>query len=315
MVDGEAKRYCSDERMKELHFKGIEVSNARISTKDGESTVFATLRFVPDSGKTVYAFRDNFPQFIPNSNNNPKDFGMQIISQEELKKWVTADLKMPRIKMDNGIFAPIDMDGRIKYIHGWGAVGSLMVVNEQSIAEKLRKLLVDAKSLQNPNAKNVSNRAMVIMQLASYASSGELDFIKDKKLLEELGEACMDMLVVTQNEQAKRQLVRHFGEKTINSFTKLSEMLRARGVIVNMSKENCRIACMANMKRLLAAAEMYCMSHSGVPTLADLCGPEKTKFLKNVPTCPKGNSTYKISRENGEIKITCGSGDTSHVIP
>ena len=314
VIDGEAKRYCSDERMKELHFKGIEVSNARISTKNGESTVFATLSFVPDSDKTVYAFKPgswstrNLGPFGPQ-----KEQGLQILSKEELKESVTADLKMPRIKMDNGIFAPIDMDGNIKYIEGWGRIGSLMVVSEESITASLRKLLVEAKSLQDPNAKNASNKAMVIMRLASYASSGELDFIKDRKLLEELGEACMGILDLTKNEQTKLQLVRYFGEKTINAFTTLSEMLRARGVTVKMSKESCRIACISNMKQLVAAADLYLMGHSGVPTLADLCGP--TKLLKEAPTCPKDNSSYTISLKNGDIKVTCGSGDPEHVLP
>lgn len=251
VIDREAKRYCSDERMKELHFKGIEVSNARLSTKSGESTVFATLRFVPDSDKTVYAFRDNFPQFIPNSDNDPKDFGMQIISQEELKKWVTADLKMPRIKMDNGLFAPIDMDGNIKYIHGWGTVGRLMAVNEQSVTDKLRKLLAETQSLKNPNAKSTGNGAMVIMRIASYASSGELDFIKDKKLLEELGEACAGILVLTENEQARSQLVRTFGKKTINAFATLLAALRTRGVTVNDAKDLAGLVNLATKGREL----------------------------------------------------------------
>lgn len=237
VIDREAKRYCSDERMKELHFKGIEVSDAHLSAKGGETAVYATLRFVPDSDKTVYAFRDNFPQFIPNSNNNPKDFGMQIISQEELKKWVTADLKMPRIKMDDGTFAPADMDGKIKYIHGWGAIGSLMVVNEESITANLRKLLAETKSLQDPNAKKANSGAMIIMRLASYASSGELDYIKDKQVLEELGEACTGILVLTANEKIRNQLVHNLGEKAINAFAVLSETLRTRGATVNGPKD------------------------------------------------------------------------------
>ena len=134
VIDREAKRYCSDERMKELHFTGIEVSNAHLSAKAGETAVYATLRFVPDSAKTVYAFK---PGSLSISRLGPfgpqEESGLQILSPDELKKWTTADLKMPRIKMDDGTFAPADMDGNIKYIRGWGAIGSLMVVNEESI--------------------------------------------------------------------------------------------------------------------------------------------------------------------------------------
>ena len=53
VIDDLAKRKCPDELMKALHFKGIEVSNARLSTQGGDTTVCATLRLVPDSDRTV----------------------------------------------------------------------------------------------------------------------------------------------------------------------------------------------------------------------------------------------------------------------
>lgn len=311
VIEREAKKYCSDERMKELHFKCIEVSNARLSTADGETVVCATLRFVPDSDKTVYAV---IPGALPiGSSDFQEKYGLQILPPEKLNEWITADLKMPRIKMDNGIFAPIDMeDGH--YIQGWGIVNCLMVVNEENFTEMLRKFLVEVKALKNNKAEKTNNGAMVIMRLASYASSGELDFIKDKKLLEELGDACTWILSMTAKETDRKQFVRIFGEKTLNSIASLTEILRARGI--KMSGPNDyrnRALCIVNMKNILEAVVAYYMKHRKSPsTIADLADEE---LLEAIPTCPKDNSAYVISGEGTKMKVTCGSGDPTHVLP
>ena len=76
-------------------------------------------------------------------------------------------------------------------------------------------------------------------------------------------------------------------------------------------------ACIANMKQLQTAAESWLTKHPGTtpPEVADLCGTEESKYLKNTPTCPKDGSAYSIALQDGAIKVTCNSGDADHVIP
>ena len=75
-------------------------------------------------------------------------------------------------------------------------------------------------------------------------------------------------------------------------------------------------ACIANMKQLQTAAESYLTKHPGAaPEVSDLCGTGEDKYIKNELTCPKDGSAYTIALDNGAIKISCGSGDTEHVLP
>ncbi len=308
-----AKRKCPDELMKALQFKEIDVSEARLSTQGGETTVCATLRLVPDSDKTVYALGADSPS------------GIKILSPAEFKEIVTAKLEMPRIKMDDGTFAPSDMKMESAFLlQGWGRVGSLMVVNEENVTELLRKLLVLAGTLQNPKTAQPNGEAlyMVVRRLASYADGTELDYIKDKKLLEELGDACTWIISLTANETDRNQFIRLFGEKTLNAIVALTEILRARGVKMSGPKDAkehqelvYRNTCIKNMKDILDTAMIYYMKHGKPPaTLADLsAGPEGEKLLDVIPTCPKDNSAYAISRDGRKIKVTCGSGDPTHV--
>jgi len=75
-------------------------------------------------------------------------------------------------------------------------------------------------------------------------------------------------------------------------------------------------ACIANMKQLQTAAESYLTKHPGAaPAVSDLCGTGEDKYIKNELTCPKDGKAYSITLDNGAIKVTCGSGDSEHVLP
>jgi len=82
-------------------------------------------------------------------------------------------------------------------------------------------------------------------------------------------------------------------------------------------KEAQTAACIANMKQLQTAAELYVTQkgkQNSTPTLKDLCGgPDK--FIKVDLTCPKDGSHYQISRGVDGFEIKCGSGDPEHVLP
>ena len=64
------------------------------------------------------------------------------------------------------------------------------------------------------------------------------------------------------------------------------------------------------MKQLQSAGEMYLLNRSSTPTVSDLCGPDK--YLRTEPTCPKDNRSYRIFRENGEIKVSCPNAYEDH---
>ena len=71
-----------------------------------------------------------------------------------------------------------------------------------------------------------------------------------------------------------------------------------------------KAACISNMKQLQSAAEMYMLNHSSTPMVSDLCGPDK--YLRTTPTCPKDGSSYRIYREDGEIKVSCPNAYDGH---
>lgn len=142
IVDKEAKSFCSDARMKELRFSGIKMSDVRVSTEYGMSVVCAKLRFVPESDKIAYAQ-------ILRDYRRPGDFvGIEMLSGEKLDAVLSAEVKVPRVKMDNGIYAPANMENNSKHISGWGRVGSLSIATDELIAadKRFRDGLTEAKN-------------------------------------------------------------------------------------------------------------------------------------------------------------------------
>ena len=124
IVNGEeAKRRCPTELMKQLRLKKIEIEHARLRTKQGYTTVCATLRLVPESPNIKYK--------LDLSHYGSRLLGMdtdaKVLTTEEVKKWFSADVEIPRIRMDNGIFSPMDQgDG---WIQGWGSLDCIVIVN------------------------------------------------------------------------------------------------------------------------------------------------------------------------------------------
>ena len=76
-----------------------------------------------------------------------------------------------------------------------------------------------------------------------------------------------------------------------------------------------KATCLSNMKQLQTAAEMYMLNHGTPPSLDDLCGLGPDKYLKTKPTCPLDGSSYRVSYEDGEFKVTCPNADKGHVFP
>ena len=88
---------------------------------------------------------------------------------------------------------------------------------------------------------------------------------------------------------------------------------------VRYRKESQKNACISNLKQLQTGAEQWAMSNSGVPTLENIVGTEATSYVKkNVSTfkCPSGTGDYTFGTDAaGNVVPTCGSGDSTHVLP
>ena len=68
--------------------------------------------------------------------------------------------------------------------------------------------------------------------------------------------------------------------------------------------------CMSNMRRLQNAAKKYMLNHGSMPSIYNLCGPGK--YLRTEPICPKDGRSYRVFREDGEIKVTCPNANEDH---
>ena len=97
---------------------------------------------------------------------------------------------------------------------------------------------------------------------------------------------------------------------------KLSATFPAELAIKNFIKrrsDSKRAACISNMRQIEVACETYLLSNPNkVPTLDDICGPEK--YIRSEPLCPLGGR-YKISMENGTVGVSCPHAAEGHVLP
>jgi hypothetical protein len=102
---------------------------------------------------------------------------------------------------------------------------------------------------------------------------------------------------------------------TDDDFMNLDAKPKKKGETSSSRRNIQKTTCIMNMKQLLTGAESWLAKYPDrVPTLTDLCGPEK--YLKKELTCPKNGSHYRIIRLNNRtIDIRCGSGDPNHVLP
>ena len=125
-------------------------------------------------------------------------------------------------------------------------------------------------------------------------------------------------IALTRNTTMKRVMKKGFTLVEIMIVVAIIAILAAVAIpnFIRYRNDSRTAACIANMKQLQTAAESYLTKHPGAaPAVADLCGTGEDKYIKNEMTCPKDGSAYTIALENGAIKVTCGSGDSEHVLP
>ena len=84
----------------------------------------------------------------------------------------------------------------------------------------------------------------------------------------------------------------------------------ADGELVSRRGMTSAEACVANLKQLAAAAELWSSDHPGeVPTLEGLVGPG---YFRVLPKCPSGG-VYSLSKESDEFVPHCSIPE--HYIP
>ena len=74
---------------------------------------------------------------------------------------------------------------------------------------------------------------------------------------------------------------------------------------ISYRKQSQATACVANLKQIQAAKEMWYMNSSTDPALTDLVGSEKK--IKTTPVCPAGG-TYTVG--NSTTDPSCSKGDS-----
>jgi len=70
-----------------------------------------------------------------------------------------------------------------------------------------------------------------------------------------------------------------------------------------------RNSCEANKKAVLAAVEAFCVASNSTPASitisTDLVGTSGDGFLKSEPKCPTDKSSYTVSKDNNQWKVSC----------
>ena len=170
--------------MKKLHFKAVKVTDAHLGMKRGQTTVFAKLRIVPESNKTLYAY----PEFAQRGNKGIMWSEVKVLSREELDDELMAEVEIPRSKMDTGIFAPSDPDS-IKFRHGWRKLDWLVATDEEELTTQMKILSEHTPELElMPGKTSEKHEAAVryITGVVCYAVNGQLDIVKDTDILRAL---------------------------------------------------------------------------------------------------------------------------------
>lgn len=216
--------------MKKLHFKAIEITDAHLGMKRGETTVFATLRIVPESGKTLYAY----PEFARRGSKGVMWSEVKVLSREELDDELTAEVEIPRSRMDTGVFAPSDPDS-IRFRRGWRNLDWLVATDEEELTKQMKILSEHTPELEMiPGKTSEKHEAGVryITGVACYAVNGQLDIVKDADVLR----ALLDWAVIMRADIDIRPALLSDNEIHKRLDTMISK-LQSKGVEPSYTKE------------------------------------------------------------------------------
>lgn len=203
MEDWFNPRYGKDYQ-KAMHFKKLEIKNLRLDIVDGMSAVCAEVRLIPEPG-VLYIDKYNKPWKVKTTESWDTS-----LSGERLDKDLSASIKIKRLKMDNGVFAPTepvrDRDGLGYAVQGFYSLEHLQVYNEKdsvAMAEMLKPLVEKVEAAVA--SKDASSAARIMREYiwTEYLSGNQFRFIYDNELKLRLYNAIEQAIIMTKWNKIK----------------------------------------------------------------------------------------------------------------
>ena len=153
-----------------LELKGLVFEDVRLEADYG-TAVCATLRLVRKSDKTTYMYAVN-ADYMPG----------KILTKEELESALTATVAIQRLKMDNGVFAPITKMTRHD-IQGYGLLGELCVADLKKIKKQSMEIIGRARK-QIDSCSNPQDLENLFERLLRLATNRHLDYLGNKEVFQ-----------------------------------------------------------------------------------------------------------------------------------
>lgn len=202
-----------------LELKGLVFEDVRLEADYG-TAVCATLRLVRKSDKTVY-------MYAPASGFMPG----RILTEKEAEDCLTATVSIRRIKMDNGVFAPISKVSRHD-IQGYGLLGSLRVADLKKIRKQTFET-IGAAGTQIDSCRTAEEIEKVFERLRGLASCRHLKYLNDKKAFQQYLDNLSRCFSAAENIKSRRHVSLVIDSETMSE---LNEACKANGVITPLAQ-------------------------------------------------------------------------------
>ena len=202
-----------------LKLKGLVFEDVRLEADYG-TAVCATLRLARKSDKTVYMYAP-ISMYMPG----------KILTKEEADSCLTATVKILRIKMDNGVFAPIQKVTRHD-IQGWGLLGSLRIADITKIRKQTLET-IDAAGKQIDSCKTAEEIEKTFERLLGLASCRHVKYLDDKRAFQLYLSNLLKCFSVAENVKGRGRVRLFINNETMSE---LNEACNANGVITPLAK-------------------------------------------------------------------------------
>ena len=227
LIEDYVQKKWSAEFMKCNKFKTVEMTNVRLESAGLFTAVCADVRFVPDSDKTVYVE-------VPISlRGETHPYGMaKVLSAENLRDHLTAEVKIPRVELDDGVFAP--QKGMVSSgsdVQGWGLVGYIEPFNAKKAEQELRHLSEEVKTVSTIDARLRD----LVERISHYKDNGQLQYIGDKKLLKQYANAVASLMALAWRN--KDEFKARAGKESAAALADIAEEIEKGGITVELPSE------------------------------------------------------------------------------
>ena len=166
----------------EMELKELAFEDVRLEAQGDRTVVCATLRFLRKSDKTVYAERPFLSDM--RKNRQPALFSWgKILSPRETTESFCATVRIPRTKMDNGVFVP-SREVTWNTIQGFGTLKCLRVADIGAI-KKQTAVFIKEVAGQISQCKSADSMEATIGFLEKIVFNRYFYFINDKRVFEE----------------------------------------------------------------------------------------------------------------------------------